>query len=94
MVERAARVLAKRFYRGPLRPKEKNEDRWVLFKDDARDVIEAAFQVTDEDAKAFFGDGRADIKWEIVDSQSHNQGYKNLQEAMQALSDAALKEGS
>ncbi len=46
----------------------------------ARTAIEAAFQVTDEDAKVFFANGAL------------FGGLDHFRERMQALSDAALKE--
>lgn len=55
---------------------------------DARTAIEAAFQVTDEDAKAFFGEPEANGDWFIYGTTA------NFCDGMQALSDAALKESS
>ncbi len=54
---------------------------------DARAALKAAFQITDEDARAFFGDENADVESDL-DSVS----MRALNEAMQAISDAALKE--
>ena len=51
--------------------------------------LKAAFQVTDEDAKAFFRHDSADVKWGVGDYLA-----PTFNEAMQALSDAALKESS
>ena len=85
MVERAVQALWK----------EEATTRYEVASDADRQllrahaVLEAAFQVTDKDAKAFFKDDDATITWLIDDSMGIE-----LHEAMQALSDAALKEES
>ena len=91
MVERVARAIAKAEH---IRFIGKVSDRdiailWPQRTSEARAAIEAAFQVTDEDAKAFFGDEDGDTNWLVNGDFGPEFGG-----AMQALSDAALKEGS
>lgn len=62
---------------------------WPQRINEARAAIAAAFKVTDEDAKVFFGVDFANTEWKI----DHREVI-SFSKAMQALSDTALKEGS
>ena len=61
---------------------------WEVEIPHVRATLKAAFQSTDEDARAFFGEPNANGDWFIFGTTA------NFRDGMQALSDAALKEGS
>lgn len=91
MVERVARRLCRLYYRGLAGPKEPSDSKWELFTDDARDIIPAVFQVTDEDAQVFFDEPEADTEW-LTDA--YEASARTFDNGMRALNNAALKEGT
>ena len=85
MVERAARAVCE--------SNSDNPSHWRNYRKAARAALEAAFKVTDEDARAFFDDEFAKLWWVIEPKDSGAPGMeaRMFDKAMQALSDAALR---
>ncbi len=88
MVERVARAISKAHHENPddCAFGYKIKQLWELRITDAHAAIAAAFQVTNEDAKAFFGVSDAKLYFDVRDCG------RPFKWAMQALSDAALYE--
>ncbi len=88
MVERVARAICEDEGYLPDRhyPSMRYTPAWKNFVSNARAAIAAAFKVTDEDARAFFGCDDAEIGWYV----HHTNTFRDV---MQTMADAALKQG-
>lgn len=93
MVERVARAICAEYEACDIKiPSEvRIIPKWGGYIHVARAAIEAAFKVTDEDARVFFSEDEADVEWF---TDAYEGSARTFGNGMQALSDTALKERS